>query len=224
MTVIIGALERDLPPATLLLGPGTGPLLSAAYRAVMKSHLALQADVLICRRLSADGARDIVKFAGTSPFGPFKAVIAGLGGATAQAQNILLKVLEEPPETVRFILVSAERPLPTIVSRCQVITVPADVPAPEPDHEVTRQVDAALQAAAAADLLGLDAALHGWGDPQHAALQARLTETALSGDDADGRWRARRLLGALGRFDGAHPRLAAHAALVTVLSDREHHA
>ena len=55
--------------------------------------------IVIGRWLSAADARNLVKFAGTAPFGPFKAVIAGLDGASAQAQNILLKVLEEPPPT-----------------------------------------------------------------------------------------------------------------------------
>ena len=35
---------------------------------------------------------------------------------------------------------------------------------------------------------------------------------------------ARRLLGALGGYDGARPRLAAHAALVSVLGDKENRA
>ena len=61
------------------------------------------------------------------------------------------------------------------------------------------------------------------GDAQHAALETRLTGTALSGADARERWDARRMLGALGRFSGAQPRLAAHAALITVLSDKEQH-
>ena len=41
--------------------------------------------------------------------------------ASEQAQNILLSVLEEPPETIRFILIATRRPLPAVVSRCQVI-------------------------------------------------------------------------------------------------------
>ena len=82
---------------------------------------------------------------------------------------------------------------------------------------------AALNAAAAGDLRGLDTALAGWGDAQHAVLEARLTGIALSGDNPRERWEARRLLGALGRFSGAHPRLAAHAALIFVLGDKEHH-
>lgn len=219
----IEALERDLPPATLLLGPSLETLLWDAERAVLKSHLVYRADILFRRHVSAGDARNIVRFAQTAPFGPFKAVIAALDGSTAQAQNILLKLLEEPPPSVRLILAATERPLATIVSRCQVVTVPGAGAAAGPDSKVTGQVTAALNAAMAADLPGLDTALHGWGDAQHAVLEAKLTETALSGSDADERWQARRLLGALGRFDGAHPRLAAHAALVTVLSDREQH-
>jgi hypothetical protein len=221
--MIIEALERDLPPATLLLGPDLHQMVNAAKWSTNGSGL-IQADRLIARHVSAADARGIVRFAQTAPFGPFKLVIAVLDGSTPQAQNILLKVLEEPPPTIRFILVATERPLPTIVSRCRVIIVPAADGGQEPDGKVAAQVSAALKAALAADLAGLDQALKGWGDVQHAVLQSRLTETALSGDDADERWRSRRLLGALGRFAGAHPRLAAHAALVSVLSDREQHA
>ena len=55
------------------------------------------------------------------------------------------------------------RPLPTIMSRCQVITVAGEAGPPEADQKVTAQVAAALNAAIAGDLRGLDAALAGWG-------------------------------------------------------------
>lgn len=219
---MIEALERDLPPATLLLGPDCQKLLSASWRAALKTHVLYQADILIRRHLSAGDARNIVKFARTAPFGPFKLVIAGLDGSTAQAQNILLKVLEEPPGTIRFILVASERPLPTIVSRCQVVTVPGEGPDPEPDEQVTRQVNAALKAAAAGDLAGLDRALSGWGDAHHVVLSGMLAEVARQQWVRDElgltKSQGRRLLGALGRYSGAHPRLAAHAALVSVFA------
>jgi hypothetical protein len=216
---MIDVLERDLPPALLLLGPKPATALSAAYQAARKTHHAEMADVLIRRHLSAGDARNIVRFAQTAPFGEFKVVIIGLDGSTAQAQNILLKVLEEPPPAIRFILAAAERPLPTVVSRCQVITIAPGGTAEDPDTRVTSQVNAVLKAASAGDLHGLDAALAGWGDAQHAVLSVLLAEAAAS-QDLDGPispGRARKLLGALARFDGAHPRLAAHAAFVTVL-------
>jgi len=50
-------------------------------------------------------------------------IVEGIGAATEQAQNALLKVLEEPAGDAVFILVADEgrRPLPTIVSRCLTI-------------------------------------------------------------------------------------------------------
>jgi hypothetical protein len=224
---VIAALERDLPPATLLLGPDPGPALSAAWRAVRNRPGQASADVLIRRHLSAGDARNAVRFAQMAPFGPYKVIILGLDGSTPQAQNILLKALEEPQDSVRFILVASQRPLPTVVSRCQVITVPAQDSPQEPDGKVASVVTAALKNAQAGNLAALDAVLHGWGDAHHAVLSLLLAEVA--GGLADyghglSPAQARRLLGVLGRFDSAHPRLAAHAALVSVLSDREQHA
>lgn len=46
-------------------------------------------------------------------------VIISLDGASEQAQNMLLKVLEEPPEQVRFFLVASQPVLPTVLSRAQ---------------------------------------------------------------------------------------------------------
>lgn len=194
---------------------------NAAWAAVHQRG-AVSADIMIARKLTATAARSLVAYAGVVPFGPFKAVIIRMDEASEQAQNIMLKVLEEPPPSVRLILLASRRPLPTIVSRCQVVTVPAEGQHAEPGGKAAAQVRAALKAAAAADLAGLDAALAGWGSEHQAVLEARLTETALDGPDARERWQARRLLGALGRFAGASPRLAAHAALVTTL-DREQH-
>lgn len=225
MSMRLDVLERDLPAATLLLGPDVEGMLGAAYRALLKAHLLSKVDTRLLRHVSAPDARNLVRFAQTAPFGPFKAVVAALDGSTPQAQNILLKVLEEPPlldsgePVVRFILVAAERPLPTIVSRCQVITVTAGGAAAAPDEQTARQVAAALSAAQSGDLAGLDRALRGWDTAHHSALSLLLAE-ASAGRDPNrriDREQARRLLGALSRYDGAHPRLAAHAALVTVL-------
>ena len=219
----------ELTPAMLWLGPDLEQMAQAAVRA-LRRHGVVKADLVAARHLGAAGARSLAAFAQTAPFGPFKAAVAVLDGASAQAQNILLKVLEEPPllgsgePAIRFILVATARPLPTIVSRCQVITVPGEDSSPVAGGRVSTQVTAALNAASAGDLRALDTALAGWGDVQHGELEAQLTRTALSGADARQRWDARRMLGALGRFAGAQPRLAAHAALITVLSNKEQHA
>jgi hypothetical protein len=228
---MIEALERDLPSATLLIGPDLEKMVLDACLAARWHHVA-PVDGTVFRHLSAADARNVVRFAQTAPFGPFKLVIAALDGSTSQAQNILLKVLEEPPllengePAIRFILVATARPLPTIVSRCEVITVSAPGLVQDADGKVTTAVNVALRAALTGDLAGLDGALHGWGDAHHSVLCALLCEAA-AGRDPDPELtpaRARRLLGVLGRFSSAHPRLATHAALTSlVLSDREQH-
>ncbi len=51
----------------------------------------------------------------STPLG--KLVLVCLDGAEGRPQNALLKLLEEPPGSVKFILVAGMPPLPTIVSR-----------------------------------------------------------------------------------------------------------
>lgn len=219
--MILEALERELPPATLLVGPDVESLLYAAHRAVTRKHGVARADTLVRRHVSAADARGIVKAVQFAPFGPLKVILAVLDGSTPQAQNILLKVVEEPPACARLILVASSRPLATICSRCQVITVPGDGARPEADAKTTGAVSAALAAAAAGDLRGLEQALSGWGDDHHAVLTGVLADAA-AGDRSDmDAGLARKLLGLLGRHDHAHPRLAAHAALAAAFSDRE---
>ena len=60
------------------------------------------------------------------PLGSEKAVILNLmDGATIEAQNAMLKLLEEPPPSANLILVAEteETFLPTILSRCRVLKI-----------------------------------------------------------------------------------------------------
>lgn len=52
-------------------------------------------------------------------------VLAAFNGLTIEAQNALLKILEEPPNNTIIILVviNTEQVLPTILSRCKVIAI-----------------------------------------------------------------------------------------------------
>jgi DNA polymerase III delta prime subunit len=61
---------------------------------------------------------------------PFKSrqkavILSAQNAITTEAQNALLKVLEEPPENTIILLIceSAEEFLPTIISRCKIITL-----------------------------------------------------------------------------------------------------
>ena len=76
------------------------------------------------KRIGVDEIREQIGKLSVSPYeGGWKTVrIDNAGSMTAQAQNSLLKTLEEPPPRTVFLLtaVSERELLPTIVSRCRV--------------------------------------------------------------------------------------------------------
>lgn len=112
-------LEENLPHASLLTGPDSIGKRTLAWHVVQ--HWGVPEYAVLQVSLDAAAARTVVQFAGSAmPARPFKVAILDLTGASEQAQNVLLKVLEEPPPGIRFILLSSRRPLPTIVSRCVV--------------------------------------------------------------------------------------------------------
>ncbi|MFC2095201.1 hypothetical protein ACFLSW_02025 [Candidatus Bipolaricaulota bacterium] len=79
-------------------------------------------------RIGIGQVRDIIRLAQFAPVqSPCKVcLIPNAEGLTVEAANALLKILEEPPRGLRFILL-AEHPsdlLPTIVSRSRLIRIP----------------------------------------------------------------------------------------------------
>ncbi len=72
-----------------------------------------------------DEAREIKELAYLAPFGSRRIFILGIPSITREAQNALLKLLEEPPKDVHFFLLaySPEVFLPTVRSRVEVITM-----------------------------------------------------------------------------------------------------
>lgn len=72
-----------------------------------------------------ENARDLKSLAGTKPMneGVYKIFILTMNGITVEAQNGLLKLLEEPAEYIRFFLIvpSAHILLPTVKSRLSLI-------------------------------------------------------------------------------------------------------
>lgn len=118
----IGRLELSLPPVTLIRGPkSVGKRTLAEY--VLAQRGALVADTRVVQKLDIDASRELKVFMSTSPFGPMKAAIVRLDGASESSLNALLKVLEEPPPRAHFFLTSTSASLPTVESRSMVLNV-----------------------------------------------------------------------------------------------------
>lgn len=115
--VIRRELEENDYQAVLLLGPeSVGKRALARYIVGRKGA---GGNFLSVPELTAPRAREIRDFVMQAPLSGGQAfVLAELDGAAEQAQNILLKVLEEPPPCARFLLVASRPVLPTITSRC----------------------------------------------------------------------------------------------------------
>jgi hypothetical protein len=132
-------------------------------------------------KLDAESARHVRAQAYIRPFGKaVKVILIGLDGASAAAQDILLKVLEEPPGYVRFILAASLPPPDTVVSRCRVLVQgQAPEPGTDPETDAARQVVATAVRAARdghAELLATVTAK--WGDAHTAQLRAWAAERA----------------------------------------------
>lgn len=144
--------EDNLKHATLITGPDSVGKTTFAKRyaqAVFCEHLSAEqepcGDCISCKKIEKDqhfdlkviskepGARDLKvdqvlaaeKFLSITPYSsPYKMVIlSDFGAANAEAQNAILKTLEEAPSYAILILIaeSATRLLPTVLSRCEII-------------------------------------------------------------------------------------------------------
>lgn len=113
------SLEAHLPHVVLLFGPPSVGKRTMAFH-VADAHKVHVLDRLWVDSLRRDQSTEIKKFALSSPAcGRLKMVIARLDGASETALNAMLKVLEEPPPSTKFVLLLAGRTLDTIYSRCQ---------------------------------------------------------------------------------------------------------
>lgn len=116
------SLESRLPVVTLLRGPASvGKWTLATY--LIQFHGFYGVDIRVVEKLDMAAARDIVSFASRAPFGLSKVSLIQLDGATDQVLTTLLKLLEEPPRYIKFILVASRPVLDTVVSRCSVVNL-----------------------------------------------------------------------------------------------------
>jgi DNA polymerase-3 subunit delta' len=164
----------------------------------------VHADVIVVQpgdngTIKVDQIRDAIEKSAYRPFeGRRRVVIVdGADAILPEAQNALLKTLEEPPPASMFVLVTS-RPdvlLSTVRSRCQRLRFGRIAPADVADILVTRFEYAPAEAHAAASAAdgSVAAALEGTSDDVVAAREAaaRLLEGAAVSQDP-----ARRLQGA----------------------------
>lgn len=85
--------------------------------------------------------RQLIKWLSLKSQGPSPrtAIIATAEKLTPEAQNALLKTLEEPPGDAEIILIAPDDEilLPTIISRCQITYLAAKLPTPSPEsHKI----------------------------------------------------------------------------------------
>lgn len=209
---VFARLAGQLPQAVLLLGPGGWELGQRLWEVHGTPY------GLVVTWLGAEDARTVRDQAWVLPPSGVKVFLIGLDRSSAQAQNILLKTLEEPPATARFLLAASSPPLPTVTSRCQVYPVGSLAPA-DGDARVRSSVGSAVRAARDGHPMLLEMALRGW-EPAHVAqLRAWAAEAAarhwcsFDADFAPGvtTRQALAILSVLGSYEGA--RTAAAVAL-----------
>jgi len=165
-------LAGGLPPVLLVTGRGAVKLVAEASQECRWSswHPAL----------NAAAAREIIVEAWLVPGSP-RVTALNMDSASAQVQNMLLKVLEEPPPGNSFVLAASVPLLDTVLSRCQELKVSA---APEeaalPDNRDLLAVGGAVRAARAGNSVQLAQMVREW-NPARVQLLAQWAAEAAAG-------------------------------------------
>jgi DNA polymerase III delta subunit-like protein len=207
-------LAGSLPPATLVRGADAWEL--AASAAAPGWQLRADLDMAAVREVLA--AAYLLPSAADA-----RVYLMSLDGASAMVQNALLKVLEEPLPTSRFVLSAAADAmvLPTIASRCRLLPLARSRASVAFDARARGAVAAAIDAAREGRHAELAALVRGWWSESPLAGQSRPPHLHLleawAAEAASGRWarfdpgfapgvrpaQALRLLGELARCPGA---------------------
>ncbi len=247
------ATRQSLPPSLIFAGPdGVGKRMAAVALAQLLNCLkptatdacgtcpackriarGVHADVLMIEpgetgSIKIDQVRDAIERAAYRPFeGRRRVVIVDEADAMViEAQNALLKTLEEPPASSMFILVTS-RPdllLPTVLSRCQRLRFgrlsPGDIAAVLMRSHGYEAADAHASASASDGSIGaaLEGSSEGFVDARDAAMQ--LLQTVSSSTDPRRRLDGARTLAGGGRSGVDRDELARRLrALATMLRD-----
>lgn len=167
-------LGQKLPPVLLLQGNHTAGL---------AEQLRLEAFSVLDRiwlgHLDVQAAEFAHRWAFTAPTSNLKVAVIDLDGATAAGLTRMLKLLEEPPDHIRFILLSTYETWGTIRSRAQVYYV-GDTWASDVLATHKNTVIAVLNAARSGDSTRLGTLLKNW-DPSLHRMLGIWCQESLSG-------------------------------------------
>ena len=160
-------LARWIAKAAVCTGAGERPCgrCSGCVKAAAASHpdITVAGGGAAARSFHVDTVRQIRSDAYIKPNEAPRRVfiLEGAEAMSEQAQNALLKVFEEPPERVLFLLTvtSAVKLLPTVRSRAQLFTLEGEERADPEDLELAAAICAAVPASGEARLLELTAPL-----------------------------------------------------------------
>lgn len=128
--IIIGAAGQGSATIARHLAHGSGALLTTVHPTKRQPSGSMAIDE-VQGSIAIDDIRELYTLT-RSAFTTHQTVIIDTNGRpfTAPAQNALLKLLEEPPAAVSFIIAvhTLDELLPTIISRCALMTVPPITP------------------------------------------------------------------------------------------------
>lgn len=160
-------LARWIAKAAVCTGEGERPC--GCCSGCMKAAAGAHPDITIAgggtaaRSFHVDTVRQIRSDAYIKPNeAPLRVfLLEGAEAMSEQAQNALLKVFEEPPERVMFILTvtSAVKLLPTVRSRAQIFTLEGEEQPSDTDLALTAAISQAIPASGEVMLLELTAPL-----------------------------------------------------------------
>lgn len=160
-------LARWIAKAAVCTGEGERPCgrCSGCVKAAAGAHpdITIAGGGTAARSFHVDAVRQIRSDAYIKPNeAPLRVfLLEGAEAMSEQAQNALLKVFEEPPERVMFILTvtSAAKLLPTVRSRAQLFALEGEEQPSDADLALTAAISQAIPASGEAMLLELTAPL-----------------------------------------------------------------
>lgn len=158
----------DLPYVSLIRGNLSDSLKLELVNKVIETYKILPEDILKIEYLNTDSVKDIQSFCARVPFGKLKLVSIDMKDVSERNQNSILKILETPPECVKFILFTEINLLETVESRSLIFDMQCSTSSFSLEDK--NLVLEALNACKHKDSDKLDSVLKSWTEGAHKLL------------------------------------------------------